>query len=411
MSFNLLDAVKNQFSGDLVSKASSLFGESEGGISKALSGIVPSVLGSVISKATSGGQGADSILSMAKSAAGGGGGFPSGLSDFFGNNGGGLLGKGLDLVKGLFGDKFSSIINAISSFAGIKSSSASSLFSMAAPAAMTSIGKHAAENNLSASGLASFLGSQKNSILNSLPGGLGSITSLLGLGGAAKSVTSAVGDTVQKTGSTGRMLFPLLLLLLAGLAAWYFLFGGKQGCNKSKVTADTTVVSKPVEETIPSVSLPESFKVKLPNGIELDAFKGGIEDKLVGFLGTDWMKLGEDSLKKTWFDFDNLNFKTGSAEITPESQQQVNNMIAILKAFPAAKLKIGGYTDKVGNEAANKKLSGERANAVKAALDKAGVGARVLGAEGYGSEFAKYPADAPESDRVKDRHVSVSVRG
>jgi outer membrane protein OmpA-like peptidoglycan-associated protein len=411
MSFNLLDAVKNQFSGDLVNKASSLLGESEGGISKALSGIIPSALTGIISKATSGGQGAESILSMAKSSASGGGGLPGGLSGFFGEGSSGFLSKGLDMVKGLFGDKFSGIITAISSFAGIKSSSASSLFSMAAPAAMSSVGSYASQNNLNASGLLSFLNSQKSSILNSLPAGLSSITSLLGMGGAAKAVSSATEDTVQKTGGGMKWLLPLLLIGAA--LAWWFLLGGKNGCNKQSASTSDTALVKPMDDTAGrvSTSTPESYMVKLPDGTELNAYKGGIEDKLVSFLNTDWMKLGEDSLKKTWFDFDNLNFKTGSAEITAESQQQVNNMVAILKAFPNAKLKIGGYTDKTGNEAANKKLSGERANAVKAAMDKAGVGKQVTGAEGYGSEFAKYPADAPESDRVKDRHVSVSVRG
>jgi outer membrane protein OmpA-like peptidoglycan-associated protein len=43
-------------------------------------------------------------------------------------------------------------------------------------------------------------------------------------------------------------------------------------------------------------------------------------------------------------------------------------------------------------------------------LADAGVNAQVEGAEGYGSEFAKYPPSAPEVDRVKDRRVSVSVR-
>ena len=47
---------------------------------------------------------------------------------------------------------------------------------------------------------------------------------------------------------------------------------------------------------------------------------------------------------------------------------------------------------------------------MKAALAKAGVGKQISGAEGYGSALAVYAADAPESDRVKDRHVSVSVR-
>ena len=77
---------------------------------------------------------------------------------------------------------------------------------------------------------------------------------------------------------------------------------------------------------------------------------------------------------------------------------------------PKAKVKIGGYTDKVGDEARNKKLSGDRASAVASALKVAGVGGQVTGAEGYGSQFAKFPASAPEEDRVKDRRVSLSVR-
>ena len=57
-----------------------------------------------------------------------------------------------------------------------------------------------------------------------------------------------------------------------------------------------------------------------------------------------------------------------------------------------------------------KNLSQQRADAVLAALKEAGVGAQVEGAEGYGSEFAKYPETAPEEDRLKDRRVSFSVR-
>jgi len=167
---------------------------------------------------------------------------------------------------------------------------------------------------------------------------------------------------------------------------------------------------KETEVVAPVAAVRESLKVTLPNDTIIDAYKGGIEDKLVAFLKTDYKKLGEDSLKKVWFDFDNLNFETGSAKITAESQKQVNNIAQILKAFSAAKIKIGGYTDKTGNEEGNKKLSDARAKSVQAALAAAGVGAQITSAEGYGSEFATYAKEAPESDRLKDRHVSVSVR-
>lgn len=51
-----------------------------------------------------------------------------------------------------------------------------------------------------------------------------------------------------------------------------------------------------------------------------------------------------------------------------------------------------------------------RAKSVKTALGKACVGVQITNAEGYGSAFAKYPADEPESERVTDRRVSVSIK-
>lgn len=166
--------------------------------------------------------------------------------------------------------------------------------------------------------------------------------------------------------------------------------------------------AKPAAHTEP---VRESLKVELPGGVILDAFKGGIEDKLVTFLKTDWQKLGADSLKNVWFDFDALNFETGKATITAESQKQVSNIAAILNAFPAAKFKIGGYTDKTGDAAANKKLSQERADAVLAAIKTAGGKSEQLsGAEGYGSEYATVPATASDEERKIDRRIAVSVR-
>jgi outer membrane protein OmpA-like peptidoglycan-associated protein len=45
------------------------------------------------------------------------------------------------------------------------------------------------------------------------------------------------------------------------------------------------------------------------------------------------------------------------------------------------------------------------------ALKKAGVNkAQLVGAEGYGSQFAKAAADAPDEERKKDRRISLSVR-
>ncbi|WOC50856.1 hypothetical protein BPO_0209 [Bergeyella porcorum] len=113
-------------------------------------------------------------------------------------------------------------------------------------------------------------------------------------------------------------------------------------------------------------------------------------------------------LKDQWYNFDNVNFKMGSTnQLEAGSAEQVANLVAILKAYPDAKIKIGGYTDKTGDAAVNKEISQKRADFIKGELAKAGVGAQVVSAEGYGSEFAKVPAEASDEERAADRKMAV----
>jgi len=151
-------------------------------------------------------------------------------------------------------------------------------------------------------------------------------------------------------------------------------------------------------------------EVSLPNGTKLQAYPNGIEDQLIKFIqSADYKNGTAESLKDRWFDFDDLNFKFGTTELVPESQRQLDNIVAILKAFPDVKIRIGGYTDKKGDDAANKKLSDNRAKAVKAALDKSGVGAQVPEAEGYGEERATVAETASDEERKVDRKTSIRL--
>ena len=419
MSFNLMETVKNYFTSEFTSQASSSLGESTSGISQAMSAIIPTGLAGILGKATSGTEGANDILSMAKNAIGS---VSGGAANLMGNTN---QEQGSNILSSLFGGNQSGVVNAISKFAGLKNSSVSSLMSMGIPVIMGILGKHAEQNNLSASGLSGFLTSQKDNIMQAMPAGLSSIAGMLGLGsmGAAATsmaskVKSGVTDTthtaqsiVDKPGGN-KWLLPVIIILAAIALLWYF----SKSCNDTKPdTSEVTntapvVVPGPDTPVVAASTAPESIKVKLPNGKELDAYKGGIEDQLVTFLSGDWKSLSNDSLKARWFNFDNLNFNTGTATLVPESEKQLDNIAEILKAFPEAKIKIGGYTDVTGDAAANKKLSQERAVAAKNGLDKRGVGKQVTEAEGYGSQFAKAAATASDSERALDRHVSVSVR-
>lgn len=403
MSLNLFDSVKAVFTNDLIGKAASYLGEDESIMSKAISAGIPTMLSGIVNNAAS--DGGANIMNLAKQAAGSG--IMDNVGGLFSSSNSSLLGTGSSMLSGLFGNKTSMLSSLISNFSGVKSSSASSLMSLLAPVALSFIGKHALSNNLSGGGILSWLNGQKNQISAAVPSGLN-------LSGILDGGSHAISDTVHKAAhyvepekTANKWLWPVLLSLLGIGLLWYFL----KGCNDTPVTPaviDTAVIEPKVIDTPVVSTLPAavSFKVKLPDGSELDANKGGIEDQLVTFLNDANAKPGKD----VWFDFDNLNFNTSTAEILPASQQQLNNIIAILKAYPKAKIKIGGYTDKTGDEAVNKKLSQARAAAVQTALAAASVGGQVSGAEGYGSQFAKAAADAPDSERVKDRRVSVSVR-
>ena len=145
-------------------------------------------------------------------------------------------------------------------------------------------------------------------------------------------------------------------------------------------------------------------------GTKINAFQGGLEEKITQFLNAgNYEKATDDAaLKSTWFDFDMVNFKMGSTnQLLEGSDAQLKNLATILKAYPETKIKIGGYTDKTGDEATNKKISKGRAEHIRAELTKLGVGAQIVEAEGYGSEFAKVPAEASDAERAKDRRMAV----
>jgi len=146
------------------------------------------------------------------------------------------------------------------------------------------------------------------------------------------------------------------------------------------------------------------FEKTLPGGFVLKGAPAGVEQLLASYI--------EDKAwpadKTTWFDFDRLLFKTGSAELDLEkSKEQLANVTEILKAYPKVKLKVGGYTDNTGAAAANKKLSAERARSVVAQLVKGGIAADRLVAEGYGSEHPVCAANDTEECRAKNRRISV----
>ncbi|WP_370897085.1 DUF937 domain-containing protein [Chryseobacterium gossypii] len=430
MSLNVIDLIKGQLGPALVSQAASQYGESESGISKAIGGLLPVVVGGLANNSDN-----PNVLDAISNAS---------SSGILGNLLGGSTNNSLisNLLSSIFGDKISGIINTIATYAGVSNNTSSSLLSLVTGATVGSIGKYAADNNLDRSGISGLLNDQKGIISGLLPAGL-SLASL-NIGDWAKRYqfdndkdaintpheepkievtrsTTPTGTYPDRNNDGGGSIWKWLLPLLLLIAAAYFLW--KQ-CDKKETTTTATATdstgvatdtASAVSPTADTASAGAATSAKVDenidlNGTTLKGYKGGMEDRMITFLKSGGYENAADdsALKDTWYDFDHVNFKMGSStELEAGSQGQLDNLVAILKAFPDAKIKIGGYTDKTGNEAGNLKLSQARADYIKNALAKAGVGSQVLGAEGYGSKFATVDANASDAERAVDRKMSV----
>lgn len=419
----LLNSAKSFFNEESLNLLSSNTGESPDTVKKGMDAIIPAVM---LGLQGQGQSGLTSILDKAKQ--------HFNFSDFnfnsfFDNNPDQPAGdSSKDLLGSIFGTGLTGIVSSLAGFLNLKSDSITKLLSVSLPAVFSSLTDKG--TNWNASSISNLLDSNKDSLMAAVPSGLG-LASLGGLASAAKDFisektavpappkivkeepvpvhTNLVVEKEKKGAGLWWLLIPLLLI-----AGW-LLFGKGCGSQDSAVVLSDSSLHTDLGTMHDSSTLTtatrETVNLKLPNGQDLSAFTGGIEDQLIQFLQAgDYKNLSDEALKAKWFDFDNLNFETGTANILPESRAQLVNIAAILKVFPDVKIKIGGYTDKTGNEEINEKISSERAAAVKGFLAEQGLGDQVSDTEGYGSEFAKYEASAPESDRVKDRRVSISIR-
>jgi OOP family OmpA-OmpF porin len=104
-----------------------------------------------------------------------------------------------------------------------------------------------------------------------------------------------------------------------------------------------------------------------------------------------------------------ITFATGQATITPASDAVLNDVLAVLVANAAWRLRIEGHTDNVGDKAANLKLSQARAGAVAAWLAGKGIDAARLSTAGLGDTQPVAP-NTTDDGRAKNRRVVLIKR-
>jgi len=104
-----------------------------------------------------------------------------------------------------------------------------------------------------------------------------------------------------------------------------------------------------------------------------------------------------------------VNFEFNSSKITPESYPILFDAAKTLLENPSLNVEIQGYTDNIGSEEYNKKLSQKRADAVKNYLISKGVSANRLKAVGYGE--ANPVADNKTAEgRAMNRRIEFKIQ-
>lgn len=381
MSVNVLENIESYFTPDIISKASSLLGESPTSTSKAMTGVIASLLERVANLASTPG-GAGQLENLVNKA-GADGSIVNNVEGVFsgGNTTTSVMGVGRELLGTLLGGNTGSMASAVSNFSGISSNSARSLLSLAAPLVLGALAKLKYAQTMTTGALANLLSGQRANIAAAVPSSLATAApgaDVQGLRPVSDPVAVTRGaETRRWRGLAALLLIPLLALIL------YF--------------------SRRSPENAPVTPAVAAVPVTLCNGQSLPLQR----DSFNYNLGTFLARGNNADLPKT-FVFDNLNFDSGTTALTPESRATVLNLITILKACPSAQVQLVGHTDNTGDAGANLTLSQNRANVVRGMLVNGGVASERITTAGYGQERPVAPNDTEEG-KARNRRTELVV--
>jgi outer membrane protein OmpA-like peptidoglycan-associated protein len=103
-------------------------------------------------------------------------------------------------------------------------------------------------------------------------------------------------------------------------------------------------------------------------------------------------------------------FDTGHYTLKPGAREKLAKVAGILISYPGLNIEVGGYTDNVGGDDMNMKLSANRADAVRDYLVGQGVVTGSVSAMGYGNTLPVASNDNA-AGRQENRRVELVVSG
>jgi len=117
-----------------------------------------------------------------------------------------------------------------------------------------------------------------------------------------------------------------------------------------------------------------------------------------------------DSARGLIVSMSDVLFDTGKYSLKPGAREKLAKVAGILLAYPGLNIAVGGYTDNVGGDEMNQKLSENRAGSVRDYLVQQGVATNSLSSKGFGNTLPVASNDN-SAGRQQNRRVELLVSG
>jgi outer membrane protein OmpA-like peptidoglycan-associated protein len=137
---------------------------------------------------------------------------------------------------------------------------------------------------------------------------------------------------------------------------------------------------------------------------EKAAMRAQLSEQLNAILET------RDSARGLIISMSDVLFDTGQYSLKPGAREKLAKVAGILIAYPGLNIAVGGYTDNVGGDEMNQKLSENRAGSVRDYLVQEGVTANTVSATGFGNS-SPVASNDNSAGRQENRRVELVVSG
>jgi outer membrane protein OmpA-like peptidoglycan-associated protein len=117
-----------------------------------------------------------------------------------------------------------------------------------------------------------------------------------------------------------------------------------------------------------------------------------------------------DSARGLIVSMSDVLFDTGKYSLKPGAREKLAKVAGILLAYPGLNIEVGGYTDNVGGDDMNQRLSENRADSVRSYLVQQGVLANAVTAKGFGNS-SPVASNDDSGGRQQNRRVELLVSG